>query len=59
MKNLLEEKENSIHLLKEKINIHATQLLEGLELDEMEKEKEDLKNGLLDCKEKLLKFVDK
>ena len=59
MKKLLEEKENSIQLLKKKINIHTTQLLEGSELAKMEKEKEDLKNELLDYKEKLLKFADK
>ena len=59
MKKLLEENDNSIQFLNKKLNIPATQLLEGLELAEMEKEKEDMKNELLDCKEKLLKFANK
>ena len=46
-------------MLKKKLIILVTQLLEGPELDEMEKEKEDLNIELLDCKAKLLKFVDK
>ena len=56
---MLEEKENSIQLLKNKLKIHATQLLGGLELAEMEEEKENMKNELLDCKSKLLRFIDK
>ena len=56
---MLEEKENSIQLLKKKLNIHATQLLGGTELAEMEEEKENMKNELLECKAKLLQFADK
>ena len=37
----------------------STQLIQGLELAEIEKEKENLNNQLIDCQEKLLKFVDK
>ena len=59
MKKLLDENENAIHLLKKKLKIPATQLIEGLELAEIEKEKEGLKNALMDCKARLLKFVDK
>ena len=44
MKNLLDEKDNVIQLLKKKLKIHATQLIEGPELAEIEKEKEGMKN---------------
>ena len=37
----------------------ATQLIQGPELAEIEKEKEDLNNQLIDCKAKVLNFVDK
>ena len=55
----MDKKENTIQLLKKKLKIPATQLIQGPELDEIEKEKETLKNELTDCKEKLLKFADK
>ena len=56
---LLDEKEKGIQLLKNKVLMPATQLIQGPELAETEKEKEDLNNQLIDCKEKVLKFVDK
>ena len=59
MKNKLDEKENTIQLLKKKLKIPATQLIEGPELAKIEKEKEGLNNELTECKENLLKFVDK
>ena len=58
MKKLLDEKENAIQLLKNKLKIPATQLIEGPELAQIEKEKEGLKNELMDCKARLLKFAD-
>ena len=57
--NLLNEKENAIQLLKNNLNILATQLIQASELDEVEKEKEGLSNELTDCKAKLLKFAEK
>ena len=45
--------------MKKKILIPATQLIQGPELAEIEKEKENLNNQLTDCQAKLLKFVDK
>ena len=59
MKKLSDEKENAIQLLKNKLKIPSTQLIEGPELAKIEKEKECLKNELMDCKARLLKFVDK
>ena len=56
---MLNEKENTIHLLKKKLKIPTTQLIQGPELAEIEKEKESMNNELTDCKAKLLKFVDK
>ena len=41
------------------MNIPATQLIQGPELAEIDKEKESLNNEITDCKSKLLKFVDK
>ena len=58
-KTMLEEKENSIQLPKKKLKILATQLIKGLELTEIKKEKEGLKNELTDYKAKLLKFTNK
>ena len=49
---LLNEKENTIQMLKKKVKISST------ELTELEKEKETLNGELNDCKEKLLKFVE-
>ena len=56
---MLNEKDNSIQSLKKKLKIPSTQLIQGPELSEIEKEKESLNNELTDCKDKLLKFVDK
>ena len=56
---MLNEKENVIHLLKNKLKILATHLIHAYELDELEKEKEGLSNELTDYKAKLLKFVEK
>ena len=59
IQRLLDEKEKEIQSLKNKILILATQLIQGSELDDIEKEKENLNNQLTDCQAKLLKFVDK
>ena len=50
---MLDEKENSIQLLKRKIKIPSTQLIQASELAELEKEKEGLSGELTDCKAKL------
>ena len=55
----LNEKKNVIQLLKKKLKISATQLIQASELVELVKEKEGLSNELTDCKAKLLKFVEK
>ena len=54
---MLYEKEKTIQLLKKKLKILATQLIQAIELTELEKEKETLNDELNDCKEKILKFV--
>ena len=59
IQNFLNEKGKDIQLLKKKLKIPATQLIQGLELVEIEEEKEKLNNELLDCKAKLLKFADR
>ena len=59
IQKLLNEKEKDIQLLKKKLKIPATQLIQEPELVEIEEEKEKLNNELLDCKAKLLKFADK
>ena len=56
---LLSEKENAIQLLKKKLKIPSTQLIQTSELIDFEKEKEALTAELTDCKEKLLKFEEK
>ena len=56
---LLDEKEKEIQLLKKKILIPPTQLIQGPELAEIEKGKENLNNRLNDCQAKLLNFVVK
>ena len=55
IKKLLREK-NAIQLLKRKLNIPSTQLIQNSELIEFEKEKDDLTPKLTDCKERLQKF---
>ena len=52
---LLNEKENTIHLLKKKVKIPSTQLIQASELTDLEKEKQTLNGELNDCNEKLLK----
>ena len=59
MHKLLNKKENVIHLLKKKLKILATQLIQASQLVELEKEKEGLSNELTDYKAKLLKFSEK
>ena len=59
IQKLLNEKEHDIHLLKKKLKIRATQLIQGPKLVEIEEEKEKLNNELTDCKAKLLKFANK
>ena len=48
IQRLLDEKEKEIQLLKKKILIPTTQLIQGPELAEIEKEKENLNNQLTD-----------
>ena len=45
----LDEKEKEIQLLKKKIIIPSIQLIQGPELAEIEKEKGNLNNYLIDC----------
>ena len=59
IQRLLDEKEKEIQLLKKKILIPSTQLMQGPEIAEIEKEKENLNNQLTDCQANLLKFADK
>ena len=53
---MLNEKENAIHLLKKKLKIPSTQLIQTSKLTEFEKLNEDLNAELIDCKARLLKF---
>ena len=55
---MINEKESTIQILKKKLKIPATQLIQDTKLIELEKEKETLNDELNDCKEKLLKFDD-
>ena len=50
IQKLLNEKENAIQLLKKKLKIPATQLIQASELAKLEKIKEDLSSELTDCK---------
>ena len=59
IQKMLNEKENAMQLLKKKLTISSTQLIQGPELTEMEKEKESLNNEMIDCKAKLLKLAEK
>ena len=47
-KKLLKEKEDTIQLLKKKLKILATQLIQPSKLSELEKEKESLNGKLID-----------
>ena len=46
-------------MLKNKLKIPSTQLIQTSELKEFEKEKEALSTELIDCKAKLLKLEEK
>ena len=59
IQKLVNEKENVIQLLKNKLKIPSIQLIHAFELAEIEKKKESLSSELTDCKVKLLKFVEK
>ena len=50
IQKLLNEKENAIQLLKKKLKIPATQLIQASELAKLEKVKEYLSSELTDCK---------
>ena len=52
------EKENTIKLLKKKLKIPATELIQASELTELEKEKETFNDEFNDYKAKLLKLVE-
>ena len=54
----MNEKENTIKILKKKLKIPSTQLIQATWLTELEKEKETLNSELNDCKAKILKFVE-
>ena len=51
---LLKDKEGMIQLLKEKLEIHSTRLIQTTELTDTERDKVTLNTELIDCKEKLL-----
>ena len=57
--NLFDEKEKEVQVLKKKLKIPSTQLIQNLELTEFEKEKEALNTESIDCKAKLLKLEEK
>ena len=52
---ILDNKENTIQLLKKKLKFPSTRLIQAFELTELEKENESLSQELNDCKVKLLK----
>ena len=56
---MLEDRDNVILTLKNKLKIHGTQLAQADELVEFEREKEVLNSKLTDCKDKLLKLEEK
>ena len=57
--NLFDEKEKEVQVLKKKLKIHSTQLIQTSELTDFEKENEALNTELLDCKTKLLKLKER
>ena len=59
VQKLLNGKENAIQLLKKKLKIPSTQLIQTSELTEFEKEKEYLNTKVIGCKARLLKFEKK
>jgi len=50
---LFDEKEKEVQVLKKKLKIPSTQLIQTSELTEFEKENEALSTELIDCKYKL------
>ena len=54
--NLFDEKEKEVQVLKKKLKIPSTQLIQTSELTKFEKEKEALNTELINCKAKLLKL---
>ena len=56
---LLNEKENTIQLLKKKLRIPGTILIQDSELSELEKERENLNDKLTYFYTQLLKLVEK
>jgi len=56
---LFDEKEKEVQVLKKKLKIPSTQLIQTSELIEFEKDKEALSTELIDCKAKLLKLEEK
>ena len=56
---LLDEKEKEVQILKKKLKIPSTQLIQTSELTEFEKEKEALSIELTNCKAKLLELEEK
>ena len=56
---LLKEKEDTIQLLKKKLKILATQLIQDSKLSELERDKERLNGKLTECQSQLLKFIEK
>ena len=57
-KNILKEKKRTIQLLKNKLKILTTHLIQASELIELEKEKELLSHELNDYKENLLNIIE-
>ena len=57
--NLYDEKEKEVQVLKKKLKIHSTQLIQTFELTEFEKDKEALNIELIDCKDNLLNIEEK
>ena len=56
---MLNEKEKEVQILKKKLKIPSTQLIQTSELTEFEKEKEALSTELTDCKANILKLEEK
>ena len=59
IQKLVNEKENVIQLLKNKLKVPSIQLIHASKLDKIEKKKESLSSELTDCKVKLLIFAEK
>ena len=57
--NLFDGKEKEVQVLKKKLKIPSTQLIQTSELTDFEKEKEALSTKSIDCKAKLLNLEEK